>query len=67
MSICKQCNWYQADEDLGICDACMEAKHFDDEANLDPKKEDLNNPINKLLDLKDSGKLLELPPRETSI
>ena len=52
MSICKQCNLYQADPDWGICEACMEAKHFDDEANLEFKERDLDNPIDKLLDLK---------------
>tara|TARA_Y100000114_G_scaffold151599_1_gene168593 strand:- start:329 stop:670 length:342 start_codon:yes stop_codon:yes gene_type:complete len=52
MTLCKQCNWYEADPDGDICDACLEARYFDDEDNLDPKEEDRNNPINKLLDLK---------------
>ena len=33
-NLCKKCNFYTADPDCGICDACLEMSYFDDEEKI---------------------------------
>ena len=52
-NLCKKCNFYTADPDSGICDACLEMSYFDDEEKINC----VSSPIDKILGLTNTSEV----------